>query len=138
MAEKLLTGTDELYQPEGDSSSSSAYSSQKQNKSLKSKSRVDKLPEPGEALIENLQNILGELNGSKSKKNTSKLSNQEDKQDSSSTNTNPLRAGSHFSKLQEDLDKRNKNNSLHSTNQSAASISNCVTDKRLLLALKYV
>ena len=135
MAEKLLTGTDELYQPEGGSSSSSAYSSQKQNKSLKPKSnsRIDKLPEPGEALIENLQNILGELNGSKSKKNTSTvtLSNR-DKQHFSSTNTNPLRAGSHFAKLQEDLDKRNKNNSLHSTNQSAASIASVisVTDKR--------
>ena len=133
MAEKLLTGTDELYQPEGDSSSSSSYSSQKQNKSLKSNSRVDKLPEPGEALIENLQNILGELNGSKSKKNTSTvtLSNR-DKQHFSSTNTNPSRDGSHFAKLQEDLDKRNKNNSLHSTNQSAASIASVisVTDKR--------
>lgn len=132
-----MTGTDELFQPEAGPSSSSFSSSQKQKKSLKPKSinRVDKLPEPGEALIEDLQNILSEMNGSKSKKDISSVtsSNQQEKQNSSSTNNNVLRAGNHFAKLQEALDKRNKNACLESKNQSATSMlssSISITDKR--------
>ena len=75
LAERLLTGTDEMFQPEGGSDGvagnnsmfsppGAGSSGRKKNTKPKNQPR-ERLPEPGEALLENLHSILNDLNGSK-------------------------------------------------------------------------
>ena len=114
------------------------------------------MPEPGEASIENLQSVLSELNTSKSNKKTynTTLANQRDKPTLTSTlpnnnSNNTLRVGNHFVKLQEALDRRNKNKAqnssitLESTNfseigMSIPSSSITVNDKRYMCWFNYM
>ncbi|XP_066912405.1 crossover junction endonuclease MUS81-like isoform X2 [Clytia hemisphaerica] len=129
LAERLLTGTDEMFQPEGSHEglgNTSMFSpppppptGSGRKKTTKAKNQPrERLPEPGEALLENLHNILNDLKGSKKSATTSSSTNTKphksnnSSQSTSAASKSPsatIRAsGNHFVRLQESLDQRSK------------------------------